>query len=173
MEIKITDGEPNGKGVKDVNDIILNVEKENTLNDKYNSFLKDLVLNNNGFYKRIKQFSADIKCNKYFDILSKPIACNANIKYNNKCIKCLITNDKFYTLYHGNDIIICGKINKKNGSHLKHMNIEMNIIAISATKSKPIEIVKILKQTVIYSKLMKILNEFGHSHNQNNFKKIH
>eukprot|EP01084_Bolivina_argentea_P046617 85840_1 len=108
----ITDGEPNN-GEIDVTKIVTNVKTANELNkiDKYNnkisiftfgvgkdgndsswmndlnhSFLQVLSVNNNGFYKRIKQTSADTILEEYFNILSKPVVLNINIEYRNKNI---------------------------------------------------------------------------------------
>ena len=129
--IFITDGE-----VSNTKQILIKINKLNNLNgiDKYNkkisiftfgvgqdsnnsgwikdvnhSFLKSLAVNNNGFYKRIKEKNTDSELSEYFSILSNPTAINIKIKYNNKNVRDL-TNTKFNSLYSGNDIIIAGKM---------------------------------------------------------------
>ena len=48
-----------------------------------------MTMNNNDFYKRIKQGDTDRKLKEYFNILSKSILSNINVKYNNRNIgKC-------------------------------------------------------------------------------------
>ena len=49
------------------------------VHDVNHSFLKSLSLNNNGFYRRIKQSNTDSKLSEYFDVLSKPLATNIKI----------------------------------------------------------------------------------------------
>ena len=90
--IFMTDGE-----VSNTKEILISIYKLNNLNgiDKYNkkisiftfgvgqdgndsgwirdvnhSFLKSLAVNNNGFYKRIKESNTDLKLSEYFDLLS-------------------------------------------------------------------------------------------------------
>eukprot|EP00484_Ammonia_sp_Unknown_P015947 CAMPEP_0197080930 /NCGR_PEP_ID=MMETSP1384-20130603/214375_1 /TAXON_ID=29189 /ORGANISM="Ammonia sp." /LENGTH=949 /DNA_ID=CAMNT_0042519821 /DNA_START=24 /DNA_END=2874 /DNA_ORIENTATION=+ len=100
--ILVTDGEPN-VGVSDTKQITLNVQKANRLKgDKNNkigifsfgvgregndsswvsdlnhSFLKVLSINNNGFYYRIKQTTADSALSEYFSILANPILSQQN-----------------------------------------------------------------------------------------------
>ena len=143
--IFMTDGK-----VSNTKEILVNINKMNNLNgiDKYNkkvsiftfgvgkdgndsgwikdvnhSFLKSLAVNNNGFYKRIKQSNTDSKLSEYFNILSRPILTNIKVEYHNKNIQEL-TETHFNSLYSGNDIIITGKM----------MNIkEMTNIKLSAT----------------------------------------
>ena len=169
--IFITDGE-----VDNTKKILLNVNKLNDLSDidKYNkkisiytfgvgqdgndsdwikdlnhSFLKLLAINNNAFYKRIKQAQIDEKLKEYFNILSNPILTNIKIEYNNKNIKQL-TNTKFNTLYNGNDIIIAGKI---ENIHDNNDNISATITAITGKETtdslvKPIEISKTIQVNI-------------------------
>ena len=105
----MTDGE-----VSNTKQVLLNINKLNNLNgiDKYNqskisiftfgvgqdgndsgwikdvnhSFLKSLAVNNNGFYKRIKQTNTDKTLQEYFTILSNPILTNIKFENNNKNI---------------------------------------------------------------------------------------
>ncbi len=127
-------------------------------------FFKKLSLNNNGFYKRIKQTIADTTFNEYFTILSKSVLSNINIKYNNKNIS-NITKTNFNTLYCGNDLIICGKINNNN-KQIKSIILNATITAITGKQikdnnkliTKPINITKNIK-------LIIILNESGHIYN--------
>ena len=134
--IFITDGEPN-RGERDTKTIISNVKKANDLSniDKYSkkisifsfgvgkdgndsgwindlnhSFLKLLSLNNNGIYKRIKQTNIDTALTEYYDILSKPVLTNINIKYDGNINIKNLTKTSFNALYSGNDLIICGQL---------------------------------------------------------------
>eukprot|EP01083_Nonionella_stella_P110047 321758_1 len=131
----ITDGEPNN-GERDPHKIISNVKDRNNLKDidpymskisifsfgvgtdsndsswikdLNHSFLKLLSLNNNGFYQRIKSSHTDTALTEYFEILSKPVLFNIDVRYNHKSIRQL-SKTTFHTLYAGNDIIICGKM---------------------------------------------------------------
>eukprot|EP01083_Nonionella_stella_P059183 154869_1 len=155
--ILITDGEPNS-GESNTNKIISNIKKENTLTqDKYcskvsifafgvgsdsnssrwitdlnHSFLKLLALNNHGFYKRIKETTTDVLLNEYYALLSKPILSNISIRYHDKYVSDL-TNTRFNTLYSGNDIVICGKINATADAALP---LHLTISAITGQEVK-------------------------------------
>ena len=90
------------------------------INDVCHSFLKSLAVNNNGFYKRIKQSNTDLQLTEYFNILSNPIATNISIKYNNKNIRNL-TETHFNAIYSGSDIIVSGQI--ENVNDLRNFNL--------------------------------------------------
>eukprot|EP01084_Bolivina_argentea_P311557 539329_1 len=153
--IFITDGNPT-IGETNTDKITLNVKAANDLSniDKYSSkisifsfgigrdsndsswvsdlnhlFLRKLSLNNNGFYKRIKTVSADTAFSDHFNILSKPVLSNIEIKYDN-CDITDITCTKFNTLYSGNDLIVCGQINNMR-NNISDMNLNVSISGIT------------------------------------------
>eukprot|EP01084_Bolivina_argentea_P250469 419648_1 len=174
--IFMTDGE-----VRNTKEVLLNTNKLNNLNgiDKYNkkisiftfgvgqdgndsgwiedvnhSFLKSLAVNNNGFYKRIKQTNTDTKLTEYFNILSNPILLNTTIKYTDKNIEQL-TGTNFNILYNGNDMIVAGKreCGVSGDDDMKQMQFSATITAISGKYDddlniKPMEMSKKLTMTV-------------------------
>eukprot|EP01084_Bolivina_argentea_P301114 519380_1 len=159
--IFITDGNPT-IGETNTDKITLNVKNVNDISaiDKYSSkisifsfgigrdgndsawigdlnhlFLRKLSLNNNGFYKRIKQKTADTTFAEYFTILSKPVLSNINVEYNNKNIS-NVTKTSFNTLYSGNDLIICGKINNTKHNKQKSVTLNATINAVTGKQKK-------------------------------------
>eukprot|EP01084_Bolivina_argentea_P274353 467609_1 len=154
--ILLTDGEPT-IGETNTDKIVENVKNANNLKgiDKYSSkicvhsfgigsdrndgswtrdlnhnFLKLLSINNYGIYQRIKQTRTDILLNEYFDILSKPVLTNIQIKYTNTNCSDL-TKTSFNTLFAGNDIIICGKLH-----NIKTLTLTANVTAITGQQIK-------------------------------------
>ena len=93
--------------------------------------MKSLAVNNNGFYKRIKQSNTDHALSEYFRLLSKPMITNIKISYNNKNIRNL-TETKFSSLYAGNDIIIAGKM--ENIKQFDNINFSVSISGTAAKK---------------------------------------
>eukprot|EP00483_Globobulimina_turgida_P013371 UN13395 len=112
------------------------------MNDLPHAFLKSLAVNNNGFYKRIRQKTADSELTQYIDIISKPICANVKIKYSNHSYinPSTLTQTKFNSLYRGNDLIVCGKFDKT----AKAMTAVISSISCSKT-GKPITINKTVK----------------------------
>eukprot|EP01083_Nonionella_stella_P032467 88889_1 len=136
--ILLTDGEPNS-GVTNTSKILLNVAQANNLKnldpysnkisifsfgvgtdrndsswttDLNHSFLKLLSVNNQGIYKRIKETHCDTQLAEHYKILATPILNNIAIQYDAYHVNNL-TNTSFNSLFHGNDIIVCGCIADK------------------------------------------------------------
>eukprot|EP01083_Nonionella_stella_P173618 599454_1 len=178
----ITDGEPNS-GERDPHKIISNVKNANHLKDidphtskisifsfgvgtdsndsswikdLNHSFLKLLSVNNNGFYQRIKSSHTDTALTAYFNILSTPVLFNIDVQYNHKNIEQL-SKTTFHTLYAGNDIIICGKMDAGDDT-AKQLCLDLTITATTAKTmrtangdrciTKPVDICKQMKVNI-------------------------
>eukprot|EP01084_Bolivina_argentea_P038752 71652_1 len=180
--IIVTDGEPN-VGENDTNKIILNVQNANKngmikifafgvgsdannslwVNDLNHSFLKLLAVNNNGLYKRIKQHLTETFLEEYYNILSKPILSNIEVKYDNKNIKNL-TQTKFNTLYSGNDIIICGEIDM---SDIKQEELDLNVIICAISGQEIKENNKLITKPINVNKIIKISINLNDEYKEN------
>eukprot|EP01083_Nonionella_stella_P188626 695742_1 len=177
--IFMTDGRAQS-GETDTNKIITNIQKANDLSgiDAYNkkisifsfgvgndgndsawikdlnhSFLKLLSVHNHGFYQRIKESSADTKLAECFSILSKPMLSNIKVQYENANVT-HSTQTTFNTLFCGNDLIICGKIDARHT--MDYLTLNATITATTGktmkrnkqTMTKPIQILKKMKLNI-------------------------
>eukprot|EP01083_Nonionella_stella_P067431 178354_1 len=189
----LTDGEPNS-GESNPHQIISNVKEANNLKDidpymskisifsfgvgtdgndsswikdLNHSFLKLLSVNNNGFYQRIKSSQTDTALTAYFDILSTPVLFNIGVKYNHKNVEQL-SNTTFHTLYAGNDIIICGKM---DAGDEKELCLDSTITATTAKEMRTADGDRCIAKPVNICKQMKVNIEVG-THDDNHIGRI-